>query len=234
MLSAAGNGVVRLTSRTSMSQEISALIKQAIVDGALVPGQRIVESKLAQDLGVSLTPVREAVRQLAGEGILTVTPNRGPSVRILTAEDAFELYSLRAMLEGLAIRLAVTRPPEERAAVTSILEEMFAAADDDTVPSLLAHSTRIHEGIVTLSKHERLITIYRSLLLQIAVLNRIAGERSTKQHEIDWHRPLIDALAGGDPDRAEAVMRAHIHESYLNYLDMVQPRDTPTQEHDWF
>src|SRR5689334_20370456 len=113
----------RFAERKSLGQEVAALIKQAIAEGALAPGERIVESKLAQELGLSLTPVREAVRELVGEGILTISPNRGPSVRVLSPEDAFELYSLRAMLEGLAIRLAITRASvEERAAIGIILE----------------------------------------------------------------------------------------------------------------
>jgi DNA-binding GntR family transcriptional regulator len=217
-----------------MSQEISGLIREAIIDGTLLPGQRIVETQLAANLGVSLTPVREAVRELVGEGILTVAPNRGPSVRILSDEDAFELYSLRAMFEGLAIRLAVTRPMEERLAVREVFDAMVDAVDDESRDSLLAYSTRIHEGIVALSRHERLISVYRSLLLQIAVLNRVAGQRSTKQHEVEWHQPLVEALLGDDPDRAEMVMRRHIHESYTNYLDTVRGDAAGTQEHHWF
>jgi DNA-binding GntR family transcriptional regulator len=227
-------GGYRLQSRTSMSQEISSIIRQAIIDGDLLPGRRIVESKLAHDLGVSLTPVREAVRQLVGEGILTIEPNKGPSVRILTVEDAFELYSLRAMLEGLAIRLAVARPAAERAVIQGIFENMVAAVDDDAVDTLLAHATRIHEGIVALSRHERLITMYRSLLLQISVLNRVAGKRSTKQHEVDWHRPLVEGLLGDDRDHAEAVMREHIFESYRNYLETVGHAATGAACPDWF
>lgn len=227
-------GIGRLASRTSMSQEISGIIRQAIIDGTLLPGQRIVESQLANNLGVSLTPVREAVRQLVGEGILTVVPNRGPSVRILTDDDAFELYSLRAMLEGLAIRLAVTRPIDERAGVRDAFDEMVAVVDDESVESLLTYSTRIHEGIIALSRHERLISMYRSLLLQIAVLNRIAGQHSTKQHEVEWHRPLVEMTLGDDPDRAEAVMRQHIFESYTNYLDAVRGEAPSTQQHHWF
>lgn len=228
-------GAALLARRTTLGQEITALIKQAIGDGTLVPGQRIVESKLAQELGVSLTPVREAVRQLAGEGILTIVPNRGPSVRVLSEEDAFELYSLRAMLEGLAIRLAVTRSrPEELATIDACFREMVAAVADDAVASLLAHSTRIHEGIVALSKHERLITTYRSLALQIAVLNRVVGQRSTKQHEVDWHRPVVDALLGDDPVGAERVVRDHIYESYRAYVDMVRSVRAPLETRDRF
>lgn len=214
----------RFAERKSLGWEVAVLIKQAIADGALAPGERVVESKLAQDLGVSLTPVREAVRELVGEGLLTVSPNRGPSVRLLTPEDAFELYSLRAMLEGLAIRLAIARAtPAERATIGAIVDAMEAAADDDAVslPAQLARSAEIHEGIVRLSKHERLIAVYRLLALQIALLNQVVGPQSTKRHEAEWHRPLVDALLGDDPDRAERVIRVHIHESYQAYMAAV-------------
>lgn len=224
-----------LANRTTLNQEISALIRQAIAHGEMLPGERIIESKLARELGVSLTPVREAVRQLIGEGILTITPNRGPSVRVLSEEDAFELYSLRGMLEGLAIRLAVTRSrPEDLEAIGAIFEEMVAALQDDTVPVLLPYSARIHEGIVDLSTHERLITMYQSLALQIAVLNRVVGQQSTKQHEVDWHEPVVRALFGGDPDHAERVIRDHIYESYLAYLDLVRSSRAPVVDRDRF
>lgn len=226
-----------LRERKSLSQEVAEIIKEGIRGGHLAQGERVVESKLAKDLGLSLTPVREAVRELVGEGILTVSPNRGPSVRVLSDEDAFELYSLRGMLEGLAIRLAVTRsPPEELNGIRAIFDEMVAALMDDAVPVLLflSFSSRIHERIVDLSKHERLITMYRSLALQIALLNRVVGQHSTKQHEVDWHEPVINALFGGDPDRAERVIRDHIHESYLAYIDMVRSSRAPVADRDRF
>jgi DNA-binding GntR family transcriptional regulator len=211
--------LARFAERKSLGQEVAALIKQAIAEGALAPGERIVESKLAQELGLSLTPVREAVRELVGEGILTVSPNRGPSVRVLSPEDAFELYSLRAMLEGLSIRLAIARASvEERAAVQHILDEMVAAVADDAIPTLLPYSTRIHEGIVALSTHARLIAFYQSLALQIALLNRVVSPTSNKEHEVAWHRPVVTALIGDDPDRAERVIRTHIYESYQAYM----------------
>ena len=95
-----------LRERKTLEQEVAAIIKERIRTGEFEQGERIVESRLAREVGLSLTPVREAVRELVGEGILTVMPNRGPSVRILEPDDAFELYTLRAQLEGLAIRLA--------------------------------------------------------------------------------------------------------------------------------
>ncbi|MGH2558047.1 MAG: GntR family transcriptional regulator [Thermomicrobiales bacterium] len=225
----------RFADRKSLGQEIASLIKQAIAEGSLSPGQRIIESRLARDFGVSLTPVREAIRQLAGEGIIEISPNRGPSVWVVTAEDAFELYSLRAMLEGLAIRMAIARAsPEERASIQAILDEMERLVDDDGVPSLLDNSRTIHEGIVRLSKHDYLIAVYNSLALRIAIVNRILGRESFKRREVEWHRPLVDALLGRDPDHAERIIREHIRESYLAYT-AVADGSKPATGHDvWF
>ena len=206
--------------RKSLGQEVVELIRQGIRDGEYAQGERIVESKLARDLGISLTPIREAVRELVGEGILTVSPNRGPSVRILSPDDAFELYTLRAQLEALAIRLAIRRSSvEERERIAQILYDMEAKVEDPSVPTLQDSSRQIHEGIVELSRHERLISFYASLSLQIALLNRLVARRSNKEHEVEWHRPLVFALLERDADDAERLMREHIRESYEAYVE---------------
>jgi DNA-binding GntR family transcriptional regulator len=214
-----GPGSELLRERKSLSQEVAEIIRDTIRNGQLTQGERVVESKLARDLGLSLTPVREAVRQLVGEGILTVSPNRGPSVRILHPDDAYELYSLRAHLEGLAIKLAIRRTTlEEREEIRQLYERMKPLVDDPDVPELQGYSQLIHEGIVTLSRHQRLIAYYASLSLQFALLNRQVARRSNKEHEVIWHRPVIDALFLEDTDRAEQVMIEHIRQSYEAYI----------------
>jgi DNA-binding GntR family transcriptional regulator len=224
--------------RKTLGQEVVEVIKDGIRHGEFAQGERIVESKLARDLGLSLTPVREAVRELVGEGILTVSPNRGPSVRILNPEDAFELYTLRAQLEGLAIRLAIRRASRaEREAIRQILVSMEASVDDPAILTLQDSSRSIHEGIVALSGHERLISFYSSLSLQIAMLDRLVAPTSNKQHEVDWHRPLVDVLLGENLDEAERVIRGHIRESYERYVEaFVHERESDAPErlnHEW-
>jgi DNA-binding GntR family transcriptional regulator len=206
--------------RKTLGQEVVEVIKQRIRSGEFVQGERVIESRLARELGLSLTPVREAVRELVGEGILTVNPNRGPSVRILSPDDAFELYTLRAQMEGLAIRLAIRRTRRaDREEIAAILHRMESLIDDPAVTSLQSYSRSIHQGIVRLSRHERLISIYASLDLQVALLDRLVATTSGKQREVDWHRPLTKVLLGEDVEVAERVMREHIHESYEAYLE---------------
>lgn len=211
--------------RQNLSQELVTLIKKWILDGDLNPGDRIVESKLSRQLGISPTPIREAVRMLAGEGIVTILPNRGPSVRMLSMTDVFEIYSMRAMLEGLALRLATLHASEEEvAALEAFYVEMQRKLHDPEVTTLVQDSAYLHQTIILLSQHSRVIAAYDGISFQIAQVNRILGRESTKQKEVDQHEELVVALRQRDPDEAEKVMRAHIYRSYREFADLAEDK----------
>jgi DNA-binding GntR family transcriptional regulator len=219
----------------NISEDIVELIKQQIVDGELNPGDRIVETKLAKELGISQTPVREAVRQLSGEGIIKIVTNKGPIVREFYMRDVFEIYSLRAVLEGLAIRLATFNASEEDIRqLQEFYETMKAKLHDDEVPSLLQESLYIHQSIIRLSNHERLTSIYKSISFQISLVNRILGKKSTKAKEVEQHWELVEALIGRDPDEAEKVMRRHIRRSYREFAELNAVDSSEFQDGVWF
>ena len=221
--------------RRSLSQEVAALIKKQMVDGVLNPGDRIVETKLAKELGLSQTPIREAIRLLSGEGLVTIVPNKGPVVQMLTQTDIFEIYSIRAVLEGLAMRMATqVASTDEIDAVRRIHERMVRKLHDDSVTSLLRDSAHLHASIVALSKHSRLIATYESVSFQISLVNRILARVSTKQKEVDQHLELVEALAGRDPEHAERTMRAHIYRSYREFTEIEDTPGAPPPESLWF
>jgi DNA-binding GntR family transcriptional regulator len=213
---------------------VAVLIKRLITDGALSPADRIVESQLARQLGLSLTPVREAIRHLAGEGVVVIVPNKGPYVRELTEQDIFEIYSMRAMLEGLAIRLATQLASDDEISVLDRhFERMREKLHDDTVETLLSDATYIHETIVRLSRHTRLTDAYQVLAFQIAIINRFVGTKSTKQDEVDRHAVVIGALKRRDPDDAELIMREHIHQAYREYHRLAHAEPSQPAEPRW-
>lgn len=221
--------------KQNISEDLVEFIKQQILEGELNPGDRIIETKMAKDLGISQTPVREAIRQLSGEGIVTIVPNRGPLVRAFNMQDVFEIYSLRAVYEGLAIRLAVEHASDESIQhLQHFYEEMKVKLHDDSVSSLLQDSVYIHQSIIQLSNHERLINVYKTISFQISLVNRILGSTSTKQKEIDQHWELIDALIRRDPDHAERVMRSHIQRSYFEFGAMKKVDNTAFNDKAWF
>lgn len=223
--------------KQNISEDIVVYIKNQILSGELNPGDRIVETKLAKELGISQTPVREAIRHLQGEGIIIIVPNKGPMVRTLDMKDVFEIYSVRSMLEGLAIRLATQNATErEIQELEAFYNKMKDKIHDSSVPYLLQDSAHIHQTIIYMSNHARLITMYKSISFQISLVNRMLGTRSTKQKEVDDHLELIEALKKRDPDPAEMTIRKHIYRSYREFVE-ISEKQTASQEYDekvWF
>lgn len=205
--------------RQNITEELIAYIKEQILMGHLNPGDRIVESRLAKELGLSQTPVREALRHLQGEGLITIIPNKGTIVSPLDQKAVYEIYSVRSLFEGLAIRTVTKQAAAEEIAELELLyKTMKEKLNDDSVAYLLKDSFYIHEKIVQLSKHEKIISMYRSISFQIALLNRKLGTTSSKQKEVDTHWELIDVIKQGNPDAAEKTMRAHIYRSYMEFV----------------
>ncbi|MBW7454040.1 GntR family transcriptional regulator [Paenibacillus sepulcri] len=209
--------------KQNMSHDVIDFFKQQILSGQLNPGDRIVETKFARELGISQTPVREAVRQLSGEGIVTIVPNKGPVINELQTRDIYEIYSLRASIEGLAIRIATQIASDEAVEQLENFYEGMKLKEkekNESVNSLLLDSWFIHQSIIQLSNHSRLIRTYESISFQIALVNRMLGSESSKQKEVEEHLELITALKERDPDKAELTMRKHIYRSYRECMEL--------------
>lgn len=224
--------------KLSIREEVIKYIKEMILSGMLASGDRIVETKLAKEMGISTTPVRAALRYLEGEGIITVLPNKGPIVCPLDKRDVFEIYSVRSMLEGLAIRLVALHATfKDIAELERVLEDMRHKINDDSVKYLLAYSFAVHEKIVDLSRNAHLIGKYRSISLQIALVNRLVGTTTPKQEAADMHLELIEAVKSRDPDFAENVIRKHIHKAYVDFVKLLEKSRQESAEFDersWF
>jgi len=217
--------------KQSMSEQLVDYIKTQILNGELNPGDRVVETKLAKELNISQTPVREALRQLQGEGIIMIVPNRGPLVCDLKIEDVFEIYSMRSVLEGLAIRLATQlATDEEIAELEHYYNEMKSKLTNEKITHLLKESFYIHDTIIRLSRHNRLMQMYKSISFQIALVNRILGTYSTKEKEVMEHWELIDALKRRDPQYAENTMRKHIYRSYCDFIEFQGQSDFKNED----
>lgn len=210
---------MKLPEKKNLGQEIAQYMKKAILDGKWNPGDRLIETKLARELGTSQTPVREAINQLASEGVIVSLPNRGAVIRDLDAIDIFEIYSIRAVIEGLAIRLATSRAtPADISEIESFYNEMKRKINDDDVKSLSHDAEQIHEFIYKLANHSELSAMHQTISFKVALANRILSFNYTKQEEFDQHRAIIEALKKGDPDYSEKVMREHIHQAYLKFV----------------
>ncbi len=199
--------------RRVFREEIREQLIEDILNGRLAPGARIVETRIAQQFGVSQGPVREALRDLELFGFVVSSPFRGTQVRKISTEELLEIYPIRAALEGVAARAAAGRIDQ---ATLDHLEELIgvmreaAVRDDHRAEADADHN--FHHAIVKASGNRMVEHVWQTMRLSITTcLTHSITHRSL--HEIaERHVAVLEALRSGDPDRAEAAVRRHIEE----------------------
>lgn len=207
------------------------LIRAAIIDGRLEPGRRLKEEELARELGISRTPVREALLVLQTEGLLESAPNRGATVRTYEAADLDDLYQLRALLEGFAARRAAARiSPADLDRLRESCERFVALRAEDDVTDLVRENLSFHNVILEAAGSERLVQMVRKVI-ELPLVYRSYVWYSPEQKLISehYHRQLTAALTAHDAERAELVMKEHILEA-RDFLIAQLRTSTPGEE----
>ena len=186
-------------------------IVERILDGTYGPGERIVESAVAAEFGVSQAPVREALRDLEAMRFVESQPHRGARVRAVTSDELVQIYPVRAALEEVAGREAAPRITEEELTLLGDeLAGMRRAADSGDLYALMVHDTRFHEIIVQASGNQVLIDVWRSLRVEARSLVSALKSHSDLHSIAELHRPVLQAVQYRDPELAGKEMRAHI------------------------
>lgn len=199
----------------SASAAAADLIRTAIVEGRLAPGQRLKEEELARSLGISRTPIREALLVLQTEGLIEASPNRGATVPSYDLGDLQDMYDLRALLEGHAARRAAGRIGEEQLAVLreSCVRFERRAANSDA-RELVAENMLFHETIHAASGNRRLGTVLRqTIAIPLVYRSYIWYSPEETLRSLQHHVALVAALERRDADGAEGVMREHVLEA---------------------
>ena len=195
----ASNGAEKQTAQDL----VLASMREAILSGALPPGARLRQEKLADMFGTSRIPVREALRALEYEGLVTSVPYRGFTVTELDADDIEEVYDLRILLEGHAVRLAVPLMTDED---MRVLEDLYAgmtgAAPGD---AQLAARERFYIRLYSMTGRPRLVSLISRLRQEVARSLRWP----TLQHAPAHHQAFFDAIRAGDADRAASQLADH-------------------------
>jgi DNA-binding GntR family transcriptional regulator len=191
--------------RAPLRAEIRRILLEGLVAGRWSPGERIVERRLATELGVSQAPVREALRELEALRLIETLPNKGARVRAVTADDLREVYQVRAGLEETAARLG--DPPV--AALRDHLAAMDRAASDGCLAAQVEHGIAFHREIVAASGNAVLLSVWESLGVEVWTHLSIRLFRTGAQENAADHVPLIEAFQSGDPT-APALLRDHV------------------------
>jgi DNA-binding GntR family transcriptional regulator len=193
-------------------ERVHQYLRQEILANRLPPGTELGEVALAESLGVSRGPVREALGRLATEGLVTVRPRRGAVVSSLSKNEFLEAYQVREALEMLAIRLAVPRmTPELLERAERLVGEMQKCAARDDVDGFFEANAAFHETFVDASGNSRLKETYRQLVEQMGRYRRRSlALRGSLRRSIAEHRTILRAVATGDAERAAHLLSEHI------------------------
>ena len=193
----------------SRTEAVLDAIKHAILTGRLVPGQPLVETELAVQLGVSKTPVREALKTLAGAGLVSMSPYKGATVRTVDDALAWSLYDVRLLLEPEAVRRCVQFGEAAHWQAAGVALERAEAAADRAERSLA--NREFHHALYVGCGNELMAGILDGLRDQTALVTAIAWTRTPSwEQEAGEHRAILQAAIAGQADRAADLLREHI------------------------
>ena len=204
----------RVTSikRPSLHEELIDRLRTMIVEGVLTAGEKVPERALCDKLGVSRTPMREALKVLAADGLLTLEPNRGARVRAITLDDLEEVFPLMGALEALAGELACANISDaqmtELRKTHELMLECFHASD---LSGYFRHNQRIHEIIMQAAGNATLSSMVQSLAVRVRRARYLANMSSERwQQAVAEHEEIIMALDVRDGQRLGAILKRHL------------------------
>jgi DNA-binding GntR family transcriptional regulator len=201
---------LRKIERTSVAQSAYGAIRDSVVSGRFGPGEQLVESRLAADLGVSRGPVREALRRLSEEGLVVEYLHRGMFVREFTADSILDIYNVRLALESLAARLA-TRRRAPVDGLEALVDEMRVAAEAGDVEAVTAREVEFHETLCELSGNELVASIFYSISAQVQMAMQLDNESYAEPVEVAReHEPVVEAIKSLDEELAVERIVSHI------------------------
>ncbi|MEV5912055.1 GntR family transcriptional regulator [Streptomyces chartreusis] len=196
----------------AIRERVLATLRQDIIAGRLLPGDRLVERELADRFGVSRVPVREAIRALVAEGFVHFETPRRTVVRRLSPADVKELFELREALEVYAAGLAASRAtPEDLADLRELLRAAASATEAGDAEKITDVNTRFHNRILAMAGNSLLTSVMEPVDGRLRWLTRQNEEWPQLLTE---HQDLYEAIASGDPDRARSHTLTHVQANY--------------------
>jgi DNA-binding GntR family transcriptional regulator len=197
---------------TALYQEVAERLRQRIFAHELTPGTWIDEQKLAEQYGISRTPLREALKVLASEGLVELRPRRGCYVTEISRQDLDDIFPLMAMLEGRCAAEAVRRAkPADITALKAIHEQLESAARDGRIDAFFESNQEFHRKIQELSGNRWLLSVIQDLrkVLKLSRMHSLSLEGRLQQ-SLDEHRVILAAIVASDAGRAEKLMQDHL------------------------
>jgi DNA-binding GntR family transcriptional regulator len=215
---------------SNLREQIEREIRSAILEGRYEPGERMVESAIAVEMGVSRAPVREALSALEREGLVVTIPRRGCFVVDFSERDIEEIYSLRLLLEIGALERGITRVTDDDLVnlqnLTNDLRQ--ASLNGDNLETILSLDSYFHDYLCSLADHHRLYAAWKTIRLQTQMLmGYISKTYASYPHEpAVWHQSILDAIKEKDFETAKTILSEHIYDAKSRALKAITERES--------
>ncbi|HEY8521646.1 MAG TPA: GntR family transcriptional regulator [Gammaproteobacteria bacterium] len=192
--------------------EVAGRLRDMITHGVLLPGSRLNERALTERFGISRTPLREALKVLSAEGLVTLLPNRGAIVATVTRKDAEDMFQVMSALEALGGELACRRASvNDLAEIQALHEQMRVYHAEGALDDYFEVNQRIHQKIIDCSGNRELADAYRRIAVRIRRVRYMANLSKERWHEaMEEHEQILAALLARDGERLKALLAAHL------------------------
>jgi DNA-binding GntR family transcriptional regulator len=212
--------------RRTLHDELLERIRQMIIDGDLVPGEKVPEKELCERFGVSRTPLREALKVLANDGLVTLTPNRGAMISNLTLEDLEEAFPVMGALEALSGEMACANISDaEISKIKALHQKMVAHYEARELKPYFRTNQHIHEMILAAAGNQTLSSLYRGLegrIRHARFLANMSTSRWTKA--VQEHEEIIAALEARNGPKLAKILKSHLTNKFETVKEALQDR----------
>jgi DNA-binding GntR family transcriptional regulator len=197
----------------SLREHVLEMLRNAIVNGELKPGQTLIVAELATQLGVSRAPLREAINMLSAEGLVEMVPYHGTKVTKLARKDIEDLYSVRSLMEGFSVQqvIALGRTKDVVAQLRAICAEMIQAADEGNLIEVNKIDRQFHDTLVTASQNDLLMMLWGVVSLRVRQVMSLRNQKKGNLREIaSNHLQIVDAIESENTELAVQLIHHHI------------------------
>ncbi|MGI9952558.1 GntR family transcriptional regulator [Moorellaceae bacterium AZ2] len=207
-------------------------LREAILSGQLKAGERLMEVQLAEEMGVSRTPVREAIRKLELEGLVVMVPRKGAYVAGISTKDITEVFEIRSALESLAAALACERITEEELEeLERLLVQVAECVEKNDLETLIQVDTRFHSVLYRASRNERLAQIINNLGDQIQRFRTTSLAAPGRMKEaLEEHKALVEAITARNVELAQRLAQEHIENAENRMMEAIMKEMNSRQE----
>ncbi|MBQ1876007.1 MAG: GntR family transcriptional regulator [Selenomonas sp.] len=226
---------IKLDSYQPLREVVCESLREAIRNGTLKPGERLMEIQLAEQLGVSRTPVREAIRKLELEGYVIMMPRRGTYVANMSMSDISDIFEIRSALESLSNGLAAKRiTPDELEHLQNLLVMLKPYVEQMDMEKIVELDIEFHDLLYHASRNKRLVGIISNLRDQLTRFRTLSMSYPGRlEATMEEHKSIVDAIAAGDSEAARQAAEKHMENSestLLKAMDAIEQKHQKEQE----